>query len=51
MMRLKEASRLGFKKAVISGRSPKEKYPMEVVRVSLLSEVLRSFLGTATKGV
>lgn len=51
MMRLKEASRLGFKKAVISGRSLKEKYPMEVVRVSLLSEVLRSFLGTATKGV
>jgi len=44
MMRLKEASRLGFKKAVISRRSPKDEYPMETVRVSSLNEVLGFFL-------
>jgi DNA repair protein RadA/Sms len=44
MMRLKEASRLGFKKAVISRRSPKDEYPMETVRVSSLNEVLKLFL-------
>jgi len=44
MMRLKEASRLGFKKAVISKRSPKDDYPMETVRVSSLNDVLGLFL-------
>ena len=44
LMRLKEASRLGFKKAVISRRSPKDEYPMETVRVSSLNEVLGLFL-------
>lgn len=44
LMRLKEASRLGFKKAVISRRSPKDDYPMETIRVSTLNEVLGIFL-------
>lgn len=44
MMRIKEAARLGFKRAVISKRSPKEDFPIETVRVSSLLEVLSKFL-------
>lgn len=44
LMRIKEAARLGFKRAVISKRSSKEDYPMEVTRVSSVSEVLDKFL-------
>ncbi len=44
LMRLKEASRLGFKKAVISRKSPKDDYPMETVRISSLNEALKLFL-------
>ena len=44
LMRLKEASRLGFKKAVISRKSPKDDYPMETVRISSLNEALKLLL-------
>lgn len=44
LMRLKEAARLGFKKAVISKRGPKDDWPMEVVRAGTLREVLELFL-------
>lgn len=44
LMRLKEASRLGFKKAVISRKSPKDDYPIETVRISSLNEALKLFL-------
>lgn len=44
VMRLKEAARLGFKKAVISKRGPKDDWPMEVVRVSTIREVLEMLL-------
>jgi DNA repair protein RadA/Sms len=43
-MRLKEASRLGFKRAIISKRTPKDEYPLETIRVSSLREVLSIFL-------
>lgn len=44
LMRLKEASRLGFKKAVISKRGPKDDWPLEVIRVGTLREALEIFL-------
>lgn len=44
LMRLKEASRLGFKKAVISKRGPKDDWPLEVIRVGTLREALEMFL-------
>lgn len=44
LMRLKEASRLGFKKAVISKRGPKDDWPMEVLRVGTIREVLEMLL-------
>lgn len=44
LMRLKEASRLGFKKAVISKRGPKDDWPMEVIRIGTLREALEMFL-------
>ncbi len=44
LMRLKEAARLGFKRAVISKRSPKEEYSIKVLRVSSLNEALNMFL-------
>jgi len=44
LMRLKEAARLGFKRAVVSKRTPKDEYPLEVVRVTLLRDVLDMFL-------
>lgn len=44
LMRLKEAARLGFKKAVISKRGPKDDWPMEVVRVASLREALELFV-------
>ena len=44
LMRLKEATRLGFKRAVVSKRTPKDEYPLEVVRVTLLRDVLDMFL-------
>ncbi|MDO4952430.1 MAG: DNA repair protein RadA [Synergistaceae bacterium] len=43
-MRLKEAERIGFKRAVISRRTPKEEYPMEVIRVASLRELLAIFV-------
>lgn len=43
-MRVKEAARLGFKRAVISKRSIKEEYPIEVLRISSLNEMLNMFL-------
>lgn len=44
LMRLKEASRLGFKKAVISKRGLKDDWPLEVIRVGTLREALEMFL-------
>lgn len=44
LMRLKEAARLGFKKAVISKRSSKDDWPMDTIRVASLNEVLRLFV-------
>lgn len=44
LMRLKEAARLGFKKAVISKRGPKDEWPIETVRVASLREVLGLFV-------
>ena len=44
LMRLKEAARMGFKRAVISRRTPKDEFPMEVLRVSSINEVLKMFL-------
>ena len=44
LMRLKEAARLGFKRAVISRRTPKDETPIEVLRVSSVKEVLDMFL-------
>jgi len=43
-MRLKEAARIGFKRAVISRRTPKEEYPLEVIRVSSLRDMLAMFV-------
>ncbi len=43
-MRVKEAARLGFNRVVISRRSPKESYPIEVLRISALKEILDLFL-------
>lgn len=44
LMRLKEAVRLGFKKAVISKRGPKDDWLMETICVAMLNEVLELFL-------
>lgn len=44
LMRLKEASRLGFKHAVISRKTPSETYPIETTKVSFLSEALAKVL-------
>ncbi|MCF0248043.1 MAG: DNA repair protein RadA [Synergistes sp.] len=43
-MRVKEAARLGFKRAVISRRTPKETYPIEVLKISALREIVDLFL-------
>ena len=42
--RLTEAARLGFKRAVISRRTPKESYPIEVLKISSLREIVDLFL-------
>ncbi len=44
LMRVKEAARLGFKKAVISRRTPKDSYPIEVLKISSLREIVDLFL-------
>lgn len=43
-MRVKEAARLGFTRAVISRRTPKESYPIEVLKISSLREIVDLFL-------
>ncbi len=44
-MRIKEAARLGFKRAVISRRTPKEAYhPIETLKISALKEIVDLFL-------
>lgn len=43
-MRVREASRLGFKRAVISSRGAKEKYETDVIRAATLNEVIKLFL-------
>ena len=43
-MRLKEAARIGFKRAVISKRTPKEEYPIEAIRVASLRDLLAIFV-------
>jgi len=43
-MRLKEAERIGFKRAVISRRTPKEEYPLEIIRVASLRDMLAIFV-------
>ncbi|MCD8232765.1 MAG: DNA repair protein RadA, partial [Cloacibacillus porcorum] len=44
LMRVKEAARLGFTRAVISRRTPKESYPIEVLKISSLREIVDLFL-------
>ena len=44
LARIKEAARLGFKTAVISRRTPKENYPIEVLRISRVNEIRDLFL-------
>ncbi|MEG1602090.1 MAG: DNA repair protein RadA [Cloacibacillus sp.] len=44
LMRVREAARLGFKKAVISRRTPKESYPVEVLKVSSVKDIIDLFL-------
>lgn len=44
LMRIKEAARLGFKRAVISKRTPKDDYPIETIRVGSVHEVLSLFV-------
>ena len=44
LMRAKEAARLGFKRAVISRRTPKDEFPLEVLRVSSLNDVMNIFV-------
>lgn len=44
LMRLKEAARLGFKRAVISKRTPRDDYPLETIRAATLREVLGLFV-------
>ena len=44
LARIKEAARLGFKTAVISRRTPKENYPIEVLRISRVGEIRDLFL-------
>ncbi|EHL64499.1 DNA repair protein RadA [Cloacibacillus evryensis] len=44
LMRVKEAARLGFKRAVISRRTPKESYPIDVLKISSLREIVDLFL-------
>lgn len=48
-LRLKEAARLGFKRAVISKRSPKDDYPLEAIRVGSVKEFLDKFLNISIK--
>jgi DNA repair protein RadA/Sms len=43
-MRVKEAARLGFKRAVISSRGPKDEFPIETVRAATLAEVIMLFV-------
>ena len=43
-MRLKEAARLGFTRAVISRRSPKDEFPLEVLRAASMNDVLDMFI-------
>ncbi|MDO5116042.1 MAG: DNA repair protein RadA [Synergistaceae bacterium] len=44
LMRVREAARLGFKRAVISRRTPKEQYPIETLKISSLREIIDLFL-------
>lgn len=44
LMRIKEASRLGFRRAVISRRTPKENYPIETLKVPSLKDAVDIFL-------
>lgn len=44
LMRLREVARLGFKRAVISRRTPKEDAPLGVLRAASLNEVMDIFL-------
>ena len=44
LMRLKEAARLGFKRAVVSRRTPKDDSPLETLSVSSLYEIINLFL-------
>ena len=44
LMRLKEAARLGFKRAVISRRAPKDAAPIETLRISSVREIVDMFL-------
>ncbi len=44
LLRVKEAARLGFKRAVISRRTPKETYPIETLKISALREIIEMFL-------
>ena len=43
-LRIKEAARLGFTRAVISRRTPKETYPIETLKISSLREIIDLFL-------
>lgn len=43
-LRIKEAARLGFTRAVISRRTPKESYPIETLKISSLREITDIFL-------
>lgn len=44
LMRVKEAARLGFKRAVISRRTPKDTYPIDVLKISAVREIIDLFL-------
>lgn len=44
LLRLREAARLGFKKAVISRRGPEDEWPLETIRVASLRETLELFV-------
>lgn len=44
LMRLKEAARLGFKRAAVSRRTPKDDSPLETLRISSLYEIVNLFL-------
>lgn len=43
LMRLKEATRLGFKRTVISKRAPNDDWPLETIQLATVREVLELF--------